>query len=84
MATLAVVCLALGLLRYIHRPPPVSPQLLNVYQSPDTELSDHTNYLKLPPNTATYYDSKMHCKPEILIVGDSIARHLILLGAITY
>lgn len=39
--------------------------------------------LKLPPKTTIHYDCHVQCKPEILIVGDSIVRQLIIPGAIT-
>lgn len=38
--------------------------------------------LQLPSSTAIYGDAE--CDPEILIVGDSIVRHLILPRAVTY
>lgn len=50
----------------------------------DNANSDSIECLKLPPRTTTHYDFKVRCNPEILIVGDSIVRHLILPGAITY
>ena len=40
--------------------------------------------LQLPPRTSIHFNRDVQCPPEILIVGDSIVRDLIIPSAITY
>lgn len=55
--------------------PPASSTLAN---------SADTDCFQLPPYTTIHFNCDILCNPEILIVGDSIVRDLIIPSAITY
>lgn len=68
--------------------PPGLSDSLSVAPLPTTSSnhanSDNTDGLQLPPHTTIHFNSDIQCNPEILIVGDSIVKDLIIPNAITY